>query len=219
MEIFFGILSKRSLCLIWRMTMRRCSTSWCFAFLVGVVFVVGGCATFGFRNFSLAPPKVLVPLGGSENIDASIICVLPFSSQEKIPELWLRRIGETYARSLQVKNIGAMVRFFDAHRDFIVHRKECHLLLEGSVERMVATGGGQPQEIALLVQIRELATDRVIFSVLQEGISHPGEDVDLYWSTRTGETGYPMRKLIEAVSDQFGAFLKDEMLKNSRKGF
>jgi hypothetical protein len=200
------------------MNMRRCSTFWCFAFLVGVVFVIGGCTSFGLRSLSLTSPKVLSPLDGSENvIGASIICVLPFSSQEKIPELWLHKIGESYARSLQVKNIGAMVRFFDARRDFIVHRKECHLLLEGSVERMVATGGGQPQEIALLVQIRELATDRVIFSVLQEGISHPGEDIDLYWSTRVGETGYPMRKLIEAVSDQFAAFLKDEMIKNSRK--
>jgi len=197
--------------------MARCYVFLLFVFLTGGVCVIFGCASFGFRSISLTSPRMLMPLSGSESIDSSIICVLPFYSQEKIPELWLRRIGENYARALQVKNIGASVRFFDTYRDFVVHRKECHLLVEGSVERMLATGGGQSQEIALLVKIRELETDRVIFSMLQKGNSHPGEDIDLYWSTRVGETGYSMRKLIEAVSYQFADFLKNEMVKNSRK--
>jgi hypothetical protein len=158
-----------------------------------------------------------VSLDESINVNASVICAIPFSSQENIPSQWLLKIGENYARSLQARNIGAMVRFFDSYRNFLVHRRECHLLLEGSVERMVATGGGQPQELAVLVQIRDVATERVVFSVQQEGISYPGRDTDLYWSTKLGEASFPIRTIIRAMSDQFGIFLQEEVVKNLRK--
>lgn len=185
--------------------------------IVFAVIVLGGCATLGLSTMSLKSPDVLVPIDNAQVLKSSIICLVPFSSKENIPPSWLEEISRSYVHSLQIRNIGASVRFFDAYRDFLSEKKSCHLLMEGSVDRFLFTGGGQPQEIILSVQIKDLSTDMVIFSLRQEGIARPGEDVDLYWTTVEGQRSATPRKLVDAMGEQFGKLVSEEILKSSRR--
>ncbi|MGC8719357.1 MAG: hypothetical protein ACP5TY_05040 [Thermodesulforhabdaceae bacterium] len=181
------------------------------------LIILSGCAHLGLSTISLKSPDVLISTDDVRMINSSIICVVPFSSRENITGPWLGEITRAYVRAIQVRNIGALVRYFDTQRDFLVERKSCHLVIEGSVDRLLFTGGGQPQEMIVSVQVRDLTTEQVIFSLRQEGIAGPGRDVDLYWTTVEGQRAAPARKLIDSMSDQFGKLLMDEILKSSRK--
>ncbi|MCX7822285.1 MAG: hypothetical protein N2260_02425 [Syntrophobacterales bacterium] len=175
------------------------------------------CVTMGFQTISLRSPQIIVPLENPERLDVSSICVTTFSSGENLPKAWLKKVAMGYANGLQARNIGASVRFFDALRDFLMNRRECHVFLEGSVDRVLATGGAQPQEIIVSVKIRDVISDRVIFSMVQKGISRPGNDIDLYWTTVSGKIAPPLDDVTDALADQFVGFLMREIVKSSRK--
>lgn len=187
--------------------------------LLLVVIYLTGCIHMGFRTFSSDFPRVIVPVENPEILSSSIICAITFSSKEKLNPDWLKQFTEIYVNALQSRNIGASVRFFDTYRDFTVNKKMCHLIFEGSVERIVATGGAQTQEVSISLKITDLATDRVIFSAVQEGISRPGEDIDLYWKVIPGKTAFPIIKVVEKMANEFGKFLAGEISKVSRKSF
>lgn len=184
-----------------------------------IIILIHGCTSVGFRKLSVDLSKVIIPLENPEILNASVICVVAFSSKEKLNPDWLKQFTEIYVNVLQSRNIGASVRFFDTYRDFTVNKKMCHLLFEGSVERIVATGGAQTQEVSISLKITDLATDRVIFSAVQEGISRPGEDIDLYWKVIPGKTAFPIIKVVEKMANEFGKFLAGEISKVSRKSF
>lgn len=183
------------------------------------IALIAGCTSVGLSRLSLPSPRVIVPLENPHMLNASVICIVPFDSKSNISRDWSKRISESYVRSIQARNIGASVRFFDAMRDFMLNRRTCHLLLEGSIDRIVVTGGTQTQEISIYLKIKDLTTERVIFSVLQEGISRPGKDLDLYWTVVSGDTAVSLNRLVDSMAEQFAKFLMDEVAKASRKSF
>lgn len=183
------------------------------------IALIAGCTSVGLSRPSLNSPRVIVPLENPQMVNASVICVVPFDYKSNISRDWSKSIAESYVRSIQARNIGASIRFFDTVRDFMLNRKTCHLLLEGSIDRIVITGGAQPQEISVYLKIKDLTTERVIFSVLQEGISRPGKDLDLYWTVVSGDTALSLNRLVDLMAEQFAKFLMDEVAKASRKSF
>ncbi len=174
--------------------------------------VVSGCALVSFRGMSLEKPMVLQPLREPSLLTNSVICLEPFASDVAPPRLG-RMTAAAYARAIEGKGFGVEVRYFDGEvRGWggRARREECHLFLQGKIERAVITGGGQPQGMRVLVRVVEMATGGVIFSALQEGFSSPGKDADWYWSSSVGRPARSIEEIAEMMAAQLAALLSRE---------
>lgn len=192
----------------------RLVTPWIFI----VITIVGlsGCSSswqWDERSgISLVSPEVIVPIQYPIDCYSKSFAVVPFVSKNCPPD-WMERFAQAYAHSIMHSGLFASVNLIswtgtnveDALATADLEGKD--FLLYGNIDRLLATGGSQPQGMRLEVQLIHIKTGRLVFQVIQEGFSSPGPDLDLYWYTRVGRSGGTVVRIAERLADQFATML------------
>ncbi|SFM42916.1 hypothetical protein [Thermodesulforhabdus norvegica] len=166
------------------------------------------------RGVHIESPRIIKPLESPLFGEYAGILVLPLLSKN-CPASWQEKFARFYANSLIERRVFAETRFFPVHNLQIedalavARREGKDFLLYGRVDRLLATGGGQPQGVRIEIWILGVKNGNTRFHVLQEGYSTPGKDIDLYWKTYTGRPGAGVEFIVRELADQFADVVAD----------
>ncbi len=191
-------------------------------FVVGLIcFFAVGCVGF----VSLKEPRAIVRLKDTgKDYEYLSCCVVPFES-DKLSSDWKKRIGLYYRKALASKEVFSEVKFLDvvwrSDDDLLYYgaSSECGLILKGRVVKMLATGGGTTQRILLETDVLDVSSGKVIFSVVQEGFSYPGMDLDFFWHSFVGSSSPSVENILERLAFQFATLFFQELKKSQGCGF
>lgn len=138
--------------------------------------------------------------------------VFPFSS----PPEWENTIGAMtsafQARLVQrqpfreIKALPYSVKS-DAEALWFARNEGCSLaVIPSTLYRMDGTGA-MPTKVVIRTRILDARSGNVLWDVKQEAISEPGADVDLTWTTISGQPAQRCYVLVDRLASQFADFL------------
>jgi hypothetical protein len=85
-------------------------------------------------------------------------------------------------------------------------REGCDLVMRPVITYLMDGSGGLPTHLQTSIQILDVRTGRLRWSLNQKAYSEPGPDVDLFWTTIPGSPAQRYRLLARSLAEQLSDY-------------
>lgn len=196
--------------------------------LVAVMLLLGttGCVTrmkaISSRPAKCLPVQVYAQTNPQRYVNAGV-CMFSFSAPAYALAVTEELTG-VYHQDLQQNGIFRQVKPVprsvgaDAEAIWWGRHEGCDLVMLGSVLYLLDGSGATPTRLQVGVRILDVRSGTEVWNLKQDAYSEPGYDVDLGWTTISGQPAQRYHTLARVLADQFSGFLLEPIAK-SKKGY
>ncbi len=196
--------------------------------LMGVTALVlticssGGCIATQLKATSNRPVNASMEVIAHASIlqhSIDSVCLLAFTTP---PEMAAASSSLTSAFQTRLVQRGAFREIktlpYDVKSDsdalWYARNEGCALVMRPSLLRMIDGSGALPTELSVRTRILDARTGQVLWDLKQNARSEPGPDIDLTWTTFTGEPAQRYRVMADCLAQRFAEYLVQPLVKD-----
>jgi hypothetical protein len=208
-------------CLQWNSLRKRpffVSSAFVLFLRLGCVFVAGcigaGCVS-ELKATSSRPVDATMEIISQALIEQhamDTLCLLAFNSPPEMAAA-VPFLTSTFQSRLVQRRVFRQIKVLpyvawsDAEALWYARYAGCNLVMCPALLYMLDGTGGMPTELVVRIRILDATTGGVLWDVKQHGVSEPGPDIGLEWSTIQGEPAQRCRVLADCLARGFAEYL------------
>jgi hypothetical protein len=191
-----------------------------------VALGLAGCFTtmkaYSQRPVQCMPVEVYLKTDTERYVNG-VLGIFPFTAPEYAAAA-ANELRSVYYRELVQDGVFRQVKLMyqvvgsDTEAVWLGRREGCDLVMLGSILYLLDGSGAAPTRLQVGGRILDVRSEGPVWNIKQEAYSEPGPDVDLVWTTISGEPAQRYHALAEVLAEQFSQFLM-EPIANKGKGF